>query len=137
MSNTMNDLPIPIGMYCVINPCQDSHWHTCCNDGAKQMYPNNFEDGQNGVLHFYMLLKPQDFGTMIGMVLFWFHAGSTYYSAIGFGPFGLTPNSNEEMKHFHEFCDKIQLPDTWPHLIIFNKISDDWCTNTIAKIPVN
>jgi len=121
----MNDLPIPTGVYCVINPDQESHGIVAVMTGAKQKSPNNFEGAHNGLIHFYMLLKPQEFGTMIDVVLFWFRAGNVYYSAIGVGPFGLTPNSEEEVKHFREFCDKNQLPDAWHHLIIFNKNSNE------------
>jgi len=111
MSNTINDLPIPSGINCVINPYQDSHGIIAVMTGAKQKSPNNFEGVHDGLLHFYMLLKPKDFSPMIDVVLLWFPAGNTYYSAIGVGPFGLTLNTNEEVKHFHEFCDRIQLPD--------------------------
>jgi len=125
MSNTMNDLPVPTGMYCVLNPYQDSHGILAVMTGAKQKYPNNFEGAHEGLLHFYRILKPQEFGPMIDVVLFWFRAGNTYYSAIGVGPFGLTPNTVEEAKHFREFCDRIQLPDSWHHLIVFNKARDE------------
>ncbi len=119
--NNIVDLWVPTGIFWVINPYQVSDGATVTMSGAKQKQPNNMEGIHPGLSYFYGLLKPQDFGVLIDVVLFWF-GPDLQYCAIGIGPFGRTPDHEQEMKKFGEFAKKIKLPSDWLHVIFYQEV---------------
>ena len=120
MSNII-DLWVPMGIHWVINPYQASDGVLVVLSGAKQKHPNNMEGVHPGLLYFYGLLKTQDFGVLIDMVLFWF-GSDLQYCTIGVGPFGRTPDHEQEMKKFSELAKKIQMPSEWLQMIMYNEV---------------
>jgi len=120
--STLIDLPIPSGLYLVINPYYDMYGvvATATLSDAKQKSPNNMEGAHPGLCYFYGILKAQDFGPDIDVVLFWYREG-THFCAIGVGPFGHQVNYKEEMLNFKAFTQKIGLPESWFHLICYSK----------------
>ena len=99
------DFWVPMGIHWVINPYQASDGVLVVLSGVKQKHPNNMEGVHPGLLYFYGLLKMQDFGVLIDVVLFWF-GSNLQYCAIGLGPFGRMPDHEQEMKKFSEFVTK-------------------------------
>ena len=106
----MTTLDIPAGIYWIINPFQESQGVLAKLSGAKQKYPDNLEGTHPTLQHFYGLLKSQDFGVTVDVILFWF--ANLRYSSIAVGPFGLnsTEQMNMEMQRFRQFCKEINVP---------------------------
>jgi len=121
MMSGVVDLPVPSGIYWVVNPYYDISGVVATLSDAKQKYPNNMECAHPGLCEFYTILKPQDFGPDIDVVLFWFRDGLLFCS-IGVGPFGRRANYEEEMKNFKAFTQKVGVPESWLHLIWYNNV---------------
>jgi len=68
--NNIVDLWVPTGIFWVINLYQASEGIIATLSGAKQKQPNNMEGVHPGLHYFYGLLKPQDFGILIDVILF-------------------------------------------------------------------
>jgi len=118
--STLIDLPIPSGFYLVIHPHYDTSGVVATLLDAKQKYPNNMECVHPGLCHFHFMMKPQDFGPDIDIVFLWF-GNQSQFCAIGVGPFGRQANFEAEMLHFKAFTQNIGVPDSWLHLICFQK----------------
>jgi len=97
----------PSGIYWVINPYYDISRVVAALSDAKQNYPNNMECVHPGLCHFYTILKPQEFGLDIDVVLFWFGDG-LHFCSIRVGPFGHRANYFEEMANFKAFTQRVQ-----------------------------